>query len=75
MANCLGLLLGSQMGAEKGAKGCRVIPILFWIPQGKKGIVILEQMCQRTNRMMRGWTIRYKERLQELGLFSLKKRN
>lgn len=29
----------------------------FWVPQGKKDIEILEQIHQRTNEMMRGWTV------------------
>ena len=51
---------------------CRV---QCWAPQFKKDEELLERAQRRTTRMMRRLEhLSYKERLRELGFFSLKKR-
>ncbi|KAK4814936.1 hypothetical protein QYF61_006291 [Mycteria americana] len=49
--------------------------ILFWGPQHRKGMDLLEQVQRRAMKMIRGLEhLSYEEGLRELGLFSLEKK-
>ncbi|TRZ10370.1 hypothetical protein HGM15179_016735 [Zosterops borbonicus] len=49
--------------------------VQFWPPQYKRDMELLEQVQQRATKMMEGLKhLSYKDRLREVGLFSLKKR-
>jgi len=50
--------------------------VQLWSPQHRKVMDLLKRIQRRATKMIRGLEhITYKERLRELGLFSLKKRS